>query len=175
MKKSSCGSLGGERRLVRQKPAESGAIIESPTVESGTNFLTGNREFTSRVLMAPPSPSLSRARSAPEESAHVDLAPTCSSVSAGAQNTGSIGGAGSFDASCLLSMPPLFASPSSQCYTATAVDCRRTAMSMSGSNSPSRTGLVFGGVGVGAGTCSYRRRGSALSCIGSSSVSISFG
>jgi hypothetical protein len=88
----------------------------------------------------------------------------------GTTTSGGIGGAGSFDG-CLLNMPPLFASPSSQCYTATAVDCRRTAMS--GSSSPSRSGLLFGG--GGGPTCSYRRRGSALSCSGSSSVSISFG
>ena len=188
MKKSSCGSLASERRLVRQKPTDGGAICESPTADSRTKFLTGSREGNSqRVLMAPPSPSLSRARSAPEESARgeveLSLAPTSSSttsVVAGTVASGSIGGAGSFDG-CLLSMPPLFASPSSQCYTATAVDCRRTAMSMSGSSSPSRSGLLFGGgggVGGGGGafpTCSYRRRGSALSCSGSSSVSISFG
>ena len=183
MKKSSCGSLG-ERKLVRQKPAnDGGAIFESPTVESRTIFLTGNRESCGRVLMAPPSPSLSRARSAPEESPRdeINLAPaTSSSAAGGSAASGGIGGAGSFDGG-LLSMPPLFAS--SQCYTATAVDCRRTAMSMSGSSSPSRSGLLFGvgGGGAGAGgvgggpTCSYRRRGSALSCSGSSSVSISFG
>ena len=181
MKKSSCGSLG-ERKLVRQKPAnDGGAIFESPTVESRTIFLTGNRESCGRVLMAPPSPSLSRARSAPEESPRdeINLAPATSSSAAGGNAaSGGIGGAGSFDGG-LLSLPPLFAS--SEWYTATAVDCRRTAMS--GSSSPSRSGLLFGvgGGGAGAGgvgggpTCSYRRRGSALSCSGSSSVSISFG
>ena len=186
MRKSSCGSLG-ERKLVRQKPANDGgssAIFESPTAESRTNFLSGHREANSRVLMAPPSPSLSRARSAPEESARDEgsLAPALSPSARGsAVASAAIGGAGSFDAG-VLSMPPLFAS--SQCYTATAVDCRRTTMSMSGSSSPRRSGLLFG-VGVGGGgvtggvgvgpTCSYRRRGSALSCSGSSSVSISFG
>lgn len=129
MKKSSCASIGGERRLVRQKPALSGTNLESPTVESRSN-LTPNPvpESTSRVLIAPPSPSLSRARSAPEEGVRDEIpsAPTTFSVG----SSGGIAGAGSFDAT-LLNMPPLFA---------TAVDCRRTTLNMSGNSSPSRSG-----------------------------------
>ncbi len=129
MKKSSCVSLGSERRLVRQKPALGGTNIESPTVESRSTLGPNSApEASSRVLIPPPSPSLSRARSAPEEGGRDEIATAPATFAVG--TSGGIGGAGSFDAT-LLSMPPLFAS---------AVDCRRTTLNMSGNSSPSRSG-----------------------------------
>jgi len=128
MKKSGCASFGGERRLVRQKPTLGGGnTLESPTVESRSTLSPNTiPESTSKVLIAPPSPSLSRAKSAPEEGGRDEPSSTPATTS----SCGGPAGAGSFDGS-LLSMPPLFA---------TAVDCRRTTLNMSGSSSPSRSG-----------------------------------